>query len=106
MCDRAKVFVADVEDAGLGESIPSVSSVKKKGQWAIDQANLDKQMMEEDEKAGRLRQKHLTPDDAKTMANNTKMTNDVVYVTDPALILWHKRVTNILKKKWWDVPAG
>ena len=72
----------------------------------MDQANLDKQMMEEDEKAGRLRQKHLTPDDAKTMANNTKMTNDVVYVTDPALILWHKRVTDILKKKWWDVPAG
>ena len=72
----------------------------------MGQANLDKQMMEEDEKVGMLRRKHLTSYDSKTMANNTKMTNEVTYVVDPALILWYKRVTEILKKKWWDVPAG
>ena len=36
MCERADTFVAEVEDLGLGESMPSVSSIAKKGRRAMD----------------------------------------------------------------------
>lgn len=105
MCDRACAFVADVEGSDLGESLPSISSIKKKGRRAMDQENLDKQMMREEERAGQLRRKHLTPVDVATMAAETKLSNDTKYVSDEALIRWHERVPQLLVQSWWDVPA-
>ena len=43
--------------------------------------------MEEDEKAGRLRRKQLTPEKAKQMAEKSTLTNDAAYVADAALLL-------------------
>ena len=71
----------------------------------MDQKQFDSQMMEEDEKAGRLRHKQLTPENAKEMAEKTTLTNDANYVADAALVLWHSRVTKLLMKKFWDVSA-
>ncbi len=46
--------MGEIEDARIGEFIPPVSSIVKKGRRKIDQESLDKQMLEEDEKAGGL----------------------------------------------------
>ena len=72
----------------------------------MDQDNLDKQMREEDAKAGTLRRKHLMPEDAEKMARKTKLTNDVRYVADSKLVLWHHWVPELLVKEFWKVPAA
>ena len=40
----------------------------------MDQNNLDNQMVEEDEKSGRLHRKQLTPEKSKEMAGKTTLT--------------------------------
>ena len=45
------------------------------------------------------------PSDAEKLAAKTKLTNDVKYVADAALVLWHERVPKLLVEKWWDAPA-
>ena len=62
-------------------------------------------MMEEDEKAGRLHRKQLTPEKGKEMAEKTILTNDTTYVADAALVLWHSRVPKLLVEEFWDVPG-
>jgi hypothetical protein len=97
---------AEMELATCDDNIPSVSTTSKRGRRVMDQTNLDNQMMEEDEKAGRLRRKQLTPELAKEMAEKTTLTNDATYVANAALVLWHSRVPKLLVKKFWDVPAA
>ena len=106
MCDRANIFVGEIEDAGIGEFFPPVSAIVMKGRRKMDQENLDKQMIEEDEKAGGLRRKILTSEDAANMADSTQLTNYVKYVADRAVILQHERIPKVLIEKWWDAPAG
>ena len=51
----------------LWDGVPSITTISNKGRRAMDQSNLDTQMMEEDEKAGSLRRTRLTPQLAKAM---------------------------------------
>jgi hypothetical protein len=71
----------------------------------MDKENLDHQMREEDLKAGGLRCKHLTPECARIIAQKTALTNDATYVSNAQLLLWHKRVSQLLVKRFWEAPA-
>lgn len=94
-----------MSDSCMGVSIPTITSINADGRRVMDKENLNNQMMEEDEKAGGLRRKHLTPECATIMAEKTTLTNDVTYVSNAQLLLWHKRVPQLLVKKFWNVPA-
>ena len=88
------------------DKIPSITDIKLRGRRAMDKENLKNQMMEEESKAGTLRQKHLTPEDVKELADQTTLTNDALYVADPRVRIWRSRMSELLKVKFWDVPAA
>ena len=102
---RASKFAETMTVPTLEETIPDLSTINSRGRRVMDQANLDHQMLEEDQKAGSLRRKTLTPELAITMAGKTNLTNDATYVSNAALVLWHSRVPKLLVKKFWDFPA-
>ena len=102
---RASKFAETVTVSTLEETIPDLSTINSRGRRVMDQANLDHQMMEEDQKAGSLRCKILTLELAITMAGKTTLINDATYVYNAALVLWHDRVPKLLVRKFWDSPA-
>ena len=104
--ERARAFALMMKEDPPEGNIPTILEINKKGRRVMDKENLDNQMKEEDEKAGGLRRRHLTPAIAMEMAEKTTLTNDVGYVADSDVLQQHERIPQLLRKKRWDVPSA
>ena len=89
----------------LGDTIPTVCAIGKRGRRVMDQTNLENKMREEDEKNGSLCCQHLTPERVQDMDQKIVLANNATYVSEHFLIIWYARVPIVLVNKFWNFPT-
>ena len=94
-----------IRSTNLGDTIPTVYAIGKRGRRVMVQTNLENKMKEEDEKSGSLCSRHLTPEQVQDMGEKIILTYNATYVYKPFLLIWNARVLRMLVKKFWNFPT-